>query len=263
MSAFSAFGTAIGSFGASYLIAAHYQIIDISEKKKMISTITIVGLILAMAFSAGLLILWPAIKALFPIFANIPFIGLALSLLAMVLGIPWVFAYDVVVLDGKSKFYAILLVMQCIISSLMMVLCLYVFKFGLLALFIGPVFGNLITFSGAIWYLHPYLELSIHKEWLGKLWKLGFIGVTLILQRSCNLCRKSILSVYVGFKELGIYAHSQSYKSLAMIVMKASARTVLITLSESREIDGKFVQTKRFGIQYMWQLLLLVLLWLV
>ena len=164
VSAFSAFGTAIGSFGASYLIAAHYQIIDISEKKKMISTITIVGLILAMAFSACLLILWPAIKALFPIFANIPFIGLALSLLAMVLGIPWVFAYDVVVLDGKSKFYAILLVMQCIISSLMMVLCLYVFKFGLLALFIGPVFGNLITFSGAIWYLHPYLELSIKKN---------------------------------------------------------------------------------------------------
>lgn len=246
-SAFSAFGTVLGSVGASYLIPGHYQIIDREERKEMMSTILIAGMFLSIIFGIVLLLLWPLINQQWSSFSEVPFRGLIFSLLTMILGLPWIFAYDIVVLEGKAALYSILIICQSIVSAAATIVSLYVFHQKGFALFIGPLAGSAVIFIGALYVFMPYLEFSLNRVWLKRLWKLGFVGVASHFAETIQtLIERSVLSVHVGLDRLGIYNHSQQYKSLAMMVMKASARTVWpITLSESREIDGAFPQTKK------------------
>lgn len=240
-------GTVFASAGVGYVMAANYPVIADEEKKKLVSSTMIVGILIAFLFSAGVLLFWPIVASTWNEFAQIPRQALYLSLIAMVLGLPWTLSLDVITLEGKAKLFAMSLILQSIVTSAVVILSLYVFRLGLLSLFFGSVAGSAIVGISVFIALWRRIIYKGSLKWMSEILKMGFLTAPASLfENAYVLVERTLLSVYVGMAQLGLFTHSQQYRALAMMVVKAGARTVApITLAEAREQELNFVNTKK------------------
>lgn len=247
-------GTVIASMGGGYLAAAHFQILEHSEKKRMVTTMVTAGFCIAILFSLLIMAFWPVLSARFDFFAAVPYIALLISLLGMILSIPWVFSIDIITLEGRAALFAATIITQSLITACATIVSLYIFKLGLLSLFIGSAAGACIAFIGAVRALYPHFNFIFSKMWFKKFISLGIKTLPANFLESFHvLIERSILSARVGLSQLGLYTHSQQYKTMMMMAIKAGARTVWpITLSEAREAAATFSLTKKaWDLAYM------------
>ncbi|MBI5413115.1 oligosaccharide flippase family protein [Candidatus Peregrinibacteria bacterium] len=247
LSSLTAFGTVFASVGAGYLVAAHYPVIKDEEKKKMVASILAFGLGIAIIFSFIVILLWPAIGNQWAAFSSIPKLALFLSLISMVLSVTWTLSIDVITMDGKAKLFASVLISQSIINAAAIVFGLYGLKIGMLSLFAGSVAGSAILFIGALFALWPYLGGFMSWQWVKRILRLTVATLPAnLLENLQTFVERSVLSINVGIAQLGLYTHSQQYRSLAMMTVKAAARTVQpLTLEEARSEDLLFPKTKQ------------------
>ena len=247
LTSLAAFGTVFASVGTGYLVAAHYPVIKAEEKNKMVSSMLAFGLSISIAFSLIIVLLWSLIANQWPAFSSIPKLALVLSLVSMVLSVPWTLSLDVITMDGKAKLFAAVLIGQSIVNAAAIIMSLFVFKMGLYALFVGSLAGSFVVFIGGFLALRSYLRLTMSWQWIKKILKLTIATLPAnLLENLQTFVERSVLSINVGISQLGLYTHSQQYRSLAMMTVKAAARTVQpLTLEEARSEDLLFPKTKR------------------
>lgn len=247
LTAFTSLGTTIASMGSGYLLAAYYPVVDFHKRRSLISSILAIGIIILFLFIGIFIILWPMVIDRWEVFAAMPSGGVILAFTAMLLAFPWYIATDVVTLEGRARLYGTIVIGQSIASAVAVTICLYLFKLELLSLFVAATAGSLITLFGGSVVLKPYLGFSVSKQWIREILKLGpIVSLGNILDNLQIFLERYVLSLFVGLNQLGLYSHSQQYKTLIAMGVKAAARSIWpVTLSEARKENGDFYYTKK------------------
>ncbi|GEM_PF-5541147 len=246
-SSITGFGTIIASMGASYVTAAHYQTSDISERKHIVMSILFIGFLLSIVFSVIVLLLWPFFASHWEIFREISRRMLFISLCSMVLGIPWIFSADVLTLEGKASLFAWVQIVQSIVLFLATIGALYVFHLGIFSLFIGQLIAAFVATLGSIKTVLNYKGGKVVFKWIKEILKTGVSTIAPNIGESVYLIlERSLLILWAGLSQLGLYTHSQQYRTATFMGLNALARTIFpLSLSEAREAESRFEKTRQ------------------
>lgn len=236
-----------GALGAGYLYAEHYNGLSVPNRRELVSTTFWMGAICLVPITGLVLGLWPVLTAYFEALAVIPTLGASLVLVSVIACYPWSLAIEILVLEGRAQLYATIIVSQAIVSALTTVVGLYALEWGIFAIFFGYSVGTLALLLGSMIVLQPYLEWSIKQVWVKRAARIGgAVTVANLLESLQSFLERYLLSLQAGIVQTGLYSHSQQYKSLVSLPLKAAARGIWpISLSEARLQRSEFLLTKR------------------
>lgn len=246
LSALAGFLGVIASFGSSYLLSAHFPTLDEEQRGRLISSLVCAGLTTGALLGTLLVAGWPWFGSLSTEFGRVGRSYIALSVLAMLLTVPWYVAVDVIRLDGRAHFYAAVLVTQSLASAAALLGALFYFELGVASLFVAAVSGAFVLCIGAMITLGHRLTLLLDARWLKEMVNLGTHMVVAHTAESVHqVLERSVLSVRSGLGELGIYSHSQQYRNIVDIPISAIANSAWpVTLAEARKESTDFVHTR-------------------
>jgi O-antigen/teichoic acid export membrane protein len=237
------FGHVLGSMGCSYTLSAHFRSIEPTRRTGLVSASLFIGLLVASVFAALLVAMWPILSRWLEL--TVPDRVLYVMLASMLLSLPWVLAAEITVLNGQSGTFAAVLIAQSITSAVVSLVGLYAFHLGVLALFVGALAGAIVQFAGALRVLSPYLGFVGMAPWVRPILRIGPItsvgGLAESLQTASE---RTFLSAHAGLMQLGIYNHSQQYRQIMFLFVKAVTRSIWpVTLDESRQDRLVFTNT--------------------
>ncbi|HKY22419.1 MAG TPA: oligosaccharide flippase family protein [Vicinamibacterales bacterium] len=246
MTALTAVGWTMSLIGSSAVCNMHFLALDAAERRRLVSTAFCVALAIASLFCVACLSLWSVAIDHLREYSGVPFAGLVLSMVNVIVGVPWMVAQDVITLDGKARGFAAITMAQTIAGAVVTVVGLYVFHLGVLALFISATASSAITCIGALSLLRPYLGLHVSRSWAIAMIRVGpadaSSNVTAALQATIE---RSFIASALGVGALGLLVHAQSYRQVVAQVFNAAARPIWpVTLLESREPNASFPQTR-------------------
>lgn len=241
---FTAFGTALATFGSSAVLAAHFPVVDFHEKARLISTLLSIGILLFLVFALLFVLVWESVIPLWSTFEQVPRTAVYLALLAAGLSFPWVVAVDVVSLEGKAGVFATTVIGQSLMSALALIVSLYLFDLGLLSLFVSSLVSSVACLVGATLFLRRYLCRKPTGTWVRAVVRVG-IPMTLshVLETVHTLVERTLLSTYSGYTQVGVFTHSQQYRGIAGTGVKAVARTVWPRSLEEARAGEDFTKT--------------------
>lgn len=246
MTALTAVGWTFSLIGSGAVCNMHFPKVDIVERRRLVSTLLVVALGIGFAFCAILLAAWPLAVSVLDGYASVPLYGFLLSLLSVILGIPWIVAQDVITLDGRARGFAAVTIAQTITTAIVTVTALYLFHAGIAALFVSAVAGSIVTALGAFRILRPYLTTALTWRWVREVIRIGpanaWASVSDALQAAIE---RALLASMFGVTALGLYVHAQNYRVIIAQVLNAAARPIWpTTLLEAREPATGFPQTR-------------------
>ena len=247
VSALMGIGMAIAYSTVSFIFYAHYPVAKQDEREHIISTLVLFLLGMIAIFGAVLFWIWPWMGARWDVFLSMPREAILLSFTAMMIGSIWFIALDVITMEGRARLFAVIMFLQSIIYAVTAVVALYAFHLHVLSLFVAQLAGAIVTFFGAVVVLRSYFRFIFDVRIFRKMLSMSLSTTPAQLAESLQVfIERSVLSIHVGFAQLGLYTHSQQYRSLVDLPIKAMARTVWpITLTESREKKADFPQTRQ------------------
>ncbi len=236
-----------GSLGTGYLYAEHFLGLSVSNRRELVSTTFWMGAVCLVPITGLVLGLWPALAGYFTALAVIPYVGASLIFVSVVACYPWSLAIEILVLEGRAQLYATIIVSQAVVSAITTVVGLYVLDWGIFAMFLGYSVGTLALLLGSMVVLQPYLEWSIKHVWIKRAARIGgAVTVANLLESLQSFLERYLLSVQAGIVQTGLYSHSQQYKNLVSLPLKAAARGIWpISLDEARLPRSEFLLTKR------------------
>jgi O-antigen/teichoic acid export membrane protein len=236
----------VGTMGGGYLLAEHFPTLDHSARQRMISSMLISGTIILSVTTAMFAIIWHQWLHDVQVFRAIPNWALVISFATMFFGFPWVIANDIVTLEANAKVYAIVTILQSLGSAGTTAAGLFLFEWGVLSLFAAGAIGSVISCAGAFSVLWPYCRLQLRQEWVRKIVHIG-MPVTLanFIENFQGFVERYTVSSYAGLGQLGLFSHSQQYRALVAMILKAVARSIWpLTLKEARAEPCDFRKTK-------------------
>jgi len=244
------FGALISSFsviGSGYLWAAYFPRLDKSERPYFVTTMLFTGLIFILSWAFLFWLLWPFQE----------YIGLGLSqddrllygmaIVSSILAYPWIHAIDYLTLEAKAKHYAVIVITSVLISATITLFCLYYLNLHIKSLFIANISSSLVFGIGSFYVLKTYLRpFNYSKRWVKTIF---FKGVPTapgnMFESGAVVLERNILSASLSLNSLGLYTHSQSYRSLVYVGIKALARTIWpVSLKEAHEKSLHFPLTR-------------------
>jgi O-antigen/teichoic acid export membrane protein len=239
-------GSSFAFLGVNFVLAAHYQTADQTEKQAMISTMFWFTSFIIILFSLVVWLVWSYLIGIWDALKYVSNGALLLSLFGAITTTPWALAVEVITLKGNAIIYAVVAVLQSIANALVVVICLYIFNLGILSLFAGWAAGGFIMLLGALWALHPYLRLIVKPRWLRELIIIGVpIASSNLLDRVQNTLESYLLSNQTGLVAFAVYNHATRYKNWTMAAVKAFGRSMLdILLDEAQDQTVEFPKTQ-------------------
>lgn len=239
-------GALVGQMGAGFLLAAHFPLVDMHEKREMISTLTFVSMGVVLAFCLAILALWPWIISWLDELRLLPRGSLAIMLLSLVFVVPWGIASQILIIDRRARPFAYYSIGESISRTVAVLAGLYVFDLGVLALFVASAVGQAVLFLGAIMVLGPYLRPVVSVKWLKETIRLGSVtSIGNFIEQAQRSLESVLLGSFSGLSSLGLYTHSLRYKEIAMMVSRAFGNSIWPeTLAESRDPESSFRRTK-------------------
>jgi len=246
LSAFTAFLGVIASFGSTYLLSTHFPTLGEEQRSRLVSSLIWAGLITGALLGTVLVVVWPWFASFSTEFGQTGRGYVALSVLAMFLTAPWYVAVDVIRLDGRAHLYAVVLVAQSLVSAAALLGALFGFELGVASLFVSAVAGALVLCVGATITLAHHLTPVLDVRWLKEMLTLG---AHMVMAHSAEaihqVIERGVLSVRCGLGDLGIYSHSQQYRSIASMPVSAVANSAWpVTLADARTESSDFARTR-------------------
>lgn len=240
---------AIAPLGSAFLLAQYFPAADHLMRVRLVTSICITSLVNLFLLMLLLFGIWsvgrPTISSLQHIttvevlvtFAGLPFLML------------WNLVLDINVLEGRADFFAKGTIFQSIVSSIILVVSLYWLDLGALSLYLSSTAGAIAAGVFAAKALRPYLHFDFAQDIVVRIYRSGVSATfSSILEQLQRVFENHIVASFAGTYQLGLYSHSQQYRNLAMMPIKAMARTIWPTsLSESEGQSG-MEKTQNFWI---------------
>ncbi len=239
-------GTLVSQMGAGFLLAAHFPLVDMHEKREMLSTLTFVSMGVVLAFCLAILALWPWIISWLDELRLLPPGSLALMLLSLVFVVPWGIASQILIIDRRARPFAYYSTGEAVGRTVAVLAGLYIFDLGVLALFVATAVGQAVLFVGAIAVLAPYLRPVISIRWIKETLRLGSVtSAGNFVEQAQRSLESIVLGSFSGLASLGLYSHSLRYKEIAMMVTRAFGNSIWPeTLEEARDPESEFLKSK-------------------
>jgi O-antigen/teichoic acid export membrane protein len=244
--------TMIAGMSANLVLAAHVQTEDPARRRALLSTAILLTSGAAATLAGSIAMGWHAMAAAIPVLRPIPFEGILLLLAGSVASMPWVIAGNYLVYTGGIRAHATASVVQSLVGAAALLVSLFVFDAGGLALFIGAGVAALMQGVFAASLLRRHIGLVFDPAWARAFLTQGGYGLVAGTADATNsVIERSLLSSFAGLQFLGIYAHSQQYRTALDGVGAAIARSVIpVTLGEAREEQRRFSRTGRVWRHY-------------
>jgi O-antigen/teichoic acid export membrane protein len=255
--------TMVAGMSANLVLAANVQNADPVRRRALLSTAVFLttGTALALALAIGLA--WPALAEAVPVLRPVPVPGILMLLAGSVASMPWVIAGNYLVYTGGIRAHAAASVAQSLLGAAGLLVALFVFDLGGLALFVGAGVAALTQGAFAAVLLRGQIAAAFDLSWARAFLTQGGYGFLAGIADAANsVLERSLLSGYAGLHFLGLYAHSLQYRSALDGVGGAIGRSVIpVTLGEAREAVPLFPRTGRVWRYYHAALVCLGIAW--
>ena len=237
-----AFGSALATLGGNYIVSHRFPDATVAEKSGIVSTVLILALIIVSLYGMVLMAVWP----LLPGTENAPRSCLLLAVMAMIVNQPWIGALDIVTVRGDARTFAVVSVLQAIISSVTLLVGLNLLRLGLMAFFVSQLASACVSIGGAYVALRGLIRWRLDPSVLSALRSLGFLTAMGNVAESVQTAvERTALSARVGVAQLGIYTNSQSYRTFAATPIGAISKSAWpATLAEASDPASHFEHTK-------------------
>jgi O-antigen/teichoic acid export membrane protein len=227
------FGSILATLGTTFFISNTFAGSGLAERRQLISTLVARTAVLAAGWAVLILVGALALRGHVDLLDEVPLRGLGLVLFGAILATPWTIAVDVLTVEGRASWFSLSLIVQALVTSVVLLVSLYVFDLGGLALFVGSLAGSVTAMTTSLLVLRPYLapRLGVVRTRLGQRQFLP----TQALEAVQPVVERTLLANYAGFTQLGTYAHSLAYRSMILQGMNAVNRaTWPVTLAEAK-----------------------------
>lgn len=242
VSAYTGFGSALATMGGNYIISHRFLGATTEGQRAVVSTVSLLAVATVSLY--GLLLL--ALGSLLPGTHDVPAATLTLAVIAMIIGQPWLGALDIVTIRGDARTFAAVSAGQAIVSSAVLLVALYTFRLGLASFFLSQLASAVVSVGGAFVTLRGLFQWRVDRGVLRELRSLGFTSaIGNVAETIQTAVERTMLSLHSGVAPLGIYSHSQSYRTFASTPIGAIAKSIWpVTLAEAADPASDFARTR-------------------
>ncbi len=238
---FSGLIVPLSSTGVFWVLAGNYYKVSPEERKELISTIIIFGILLRAfwVLVIGISGFW-----FLPLWVS-SYQGEFLLFLWLFLIAEWfnsvgeIVSY-VIVLQKKGQAYAAYEIIQIVSRLSVLLIALLVFDLktiSLVLMYLGAAFGG---FLFSVFYIRKYSIFSIKIKWIKEIIKRGLPTIPVnILEIIPNSLGRLFIERWSGLASLGIYSHSLYYRRMFLMVFKAFSNSYSPEIVEAASVGDR------------------------
>ncbi|WP_164924813.1 lipopolysaccharide biosynthesis protein [Thermodesulfovibrio yellowstonii] len=225
----------LSSTGVSWVLGGNYYKINEEERKILLFNL----LILDFTFKFfWVIVFWLLSYLLLPViikdFEHRYILYFKLILLATLFTALWPTISYFIVLQQKGRLHAIFEIIPWLCGAITTIVSLSVFNFSTLALFLNPLVSGLTSFLLGLWYIKNYIKPIIVKKWLTEIFKVGIPSILVnLVDILTSVLSRYFIQKWINLSQLGIYSHSESYKTIFTMGTKAFSRSFVPPLLEA------------------------------
>ena len=227
----------LAGMSASMPIAANFSQLKNSKRSSLITFMLVASFVIALLLGVAILSIWFALQNHIDVLDDIAPHAVYLCVATMVVSMPWIIVSDLNTFLGKAHIYGWATLTQTLVGVVTLVLALFVFKLGGISLFVAGFFSASVTAIWALFSARNYLTYNIEILSNMRLLKTTpSLVASSFIEALLPLIEKSMLASNVGLTTLGLYTHSQQYRNIIFVLVKAFGKAIWpISLTESRE----------------------------
>jgi O-antigen/teichoic acid export membrane protein len=246
LSSFATLVVGFSSIGSGYIWAANYPKLELSARSAFVTTLIVAGILICCFWATVLWLAWPVIQICVDNLGEQEKGYYGIGLISAVLSYPWYHAVELLTLEGRARAFAYVGSTAAVASAVVTLVCLYILDQETAALFWGLLASSASFFVGAMLVLSPYLGLHFSTKWVVEIIRKGLPTTPgNAIEPSATVIERNILTANLSLYDLGLFTHSQSYRGMVGLGIKALARTVWpISLEEVTEKSRDFCKTR-------------------
>jgi O-antigen/teichoic acid export membrane protein len=226
--------TPLSSVGDSWVLSTHWHHATLSGRRELLFNLVVTNIVLKLAWIA---VFWMSAPLILPQLVRDYrpeyqlYFGFAL--LGLLAGTLWPTVSSLMVIERAPVSHAMNESLQWLTAACTTVVGLSIMKLGVLAVFLSPIAGGIVSTVHGLWYVAPKLSVQPSLRWLGEIVKSGMPAIPFsLMDVIANSVDRVVIQRWLDLSALGIYAHSQSYRGMFITVTKAYSRTMTPTFLE-------------------------------
>jgi O-antigen/teichoic acid export membrane protein len=246
LTAFGGIVVAVTTAPSNYIWAAHLFGVGEDEKPGFVTTIVACGAVLTVFVMAVTYLLWYLLRGRISYFAETSAVEIAL-LIGMAGALAyWNHIHPFLILETRARWIAVVSITGAIAAAVITTLGLFVWEMGIQGVLLGSLVGALVSALGGLAGAIPHLRLTWSWRWC---WE--FIQVSLLrtpqhlFDPLASMAERWMVTNWVSLAALGIYSHSQSYRTTLASALGALNKSLMpVSLREARQGSRDFPQTR-------------------
>lgn len=244
----------LASSGDMWVLSGHWHITSVEERKDLLFNVVLANLLLKLFW---VVVFWFLASSILPMvlrdfqLLHVRYFGFVL--VGLLLNTLWSTVSFVMVLEEHAALNAANEVAQWVAGAASTVICLAVFKLGLVSLLISPIVVGLVSLGLCLWYLAPRVRPALSRAWLKEVFQKGLPVIPFNLTEViANSLDRVLIQRWLDLHQLGLYAHSQTYRGVFVTATKAYSRTMTPVLLASFAGDSRSRSEDLSSKQSLW-----------
>lgn len=238
-------GAALATLGGSYRLAETFSGSDLNEQQQVVSAQLLASTAVAVVACGVVLLAWCVGRDHWMVLDSVPAAGVLWACASMAGTVWWGVATEVLTLAGRPRVFALVAMLQSLVGTATLMIALFVLDWTDTALFLAAFMSSLLAAGGALLALRSHLTLRVSAPvWARVREGASFLSFAALGEAGYAALERTLLATWTNLTNLGLYAHSQMYRTMVAVPVKAVARSVWSdSLSEARATDAQFRKT--------------------
>jgi O-antigen/teichoic acid export membrane protein len=238
-------GAAFATLGSSYRLAETFSGSDSVHQHQVVSAQMLASTAVTIVACSVVLLVWCVGRGHWAMFHSIPTAGLLWACVSSLGTVWWGVAAEVLTLTGRPRLFAAVALLQSLVGTATLMIALFLFDWFDTALFLAAFMSSLLAGGGAFLVLKEFLTFRVSAP----VWRrihdgTTFLSLAALGEAAYAALERTLLATWANLTTLGLYAHSQMYRTMVAVLVKAVARSVWSdSLSEARATETGFRRT--------------------
>jgi O-antigen/teichoic acid export membrane protein len=237
---------AVCETGSAYVLYGHYTALDEPGRARLQSTLLALALLLGSLAAVVVLLAWPMLARHVPLLSELTRSETWLLCLTLPLRTTWSIMNPILIVQERSEWLAVSLLLQSVVNMLVILACLYLLETGRSALFWGQWAGLLVCVVVPVVLLRRTVWAPLQLRWLRQVrgvalgaWLAGLVDNTRATLESALIVKA------VSGEALGNYNHARVYQGFMTQGTNAFANVLWpISLKEAQLADSRFARIR-------------------
>jgi O-antigen/teichoic acid export membrane protein len=217
----------LSSTGFTWVLSTHFYKVTDAEQKVLVFNVllgeTLLRALWIAAFALCAPLMLPRIVSGYePAYLDYFYLVLAATLVSGL----WPSISYTVVLKQLSRQHAVMELASWLAGVLATIVGLTLLKLSTITLFISPLVAGVVSAGIGIGYAWRETTARVSRRWLREILRIGVPSIPAnLLELLGSISSRYFIQRWMGLGPLGIYAHSESYRTILTMGAKAFSRT--------------------------------------